>query len=184
MKKIDKICFIILNILMIVIFFPWLYKTHYISDSYNIMNVGYEYYAINNSLYDGRVVMFIILNLVERINLNFNIFVKITLLISLLISNISVYLLKKIISNKEKSFKESIIYWIISFTIIYNFTYIDNLSYVECIVMSIGLLLSIISIDILKNKMNFGFQKYFFKLYKCFLLSNNANVFFSFGISL
>lgn len=146
MKKVDKICFVILNILMIVIFFPWIYKCHYISDSYNIMNVGYEYYSINNSLNDGRIFMFIILNLVKIINLDFKIFINTTLIIALIISNISVYLLKKLISKQEQNWKKDCILWIVCYTIIYNFTYIDNLSYVECIVMSLGVFLSVISV--------------------------------------
>lgn len=159
MKKVDKICFIVLNILIIVTFFPWIYKCHYVSDSYNIMNVGYEYYSINNSLNDGRIFMFIILNLVSIINLDFKIFVKITLIIALIVSNISVYLLKTTISKQDQNWKEDCILWIACYTIIYNFTYIDNLSYVECIVMSLGVLLSVISVDIVRKQNKYWILK-------------------------
>jgi len=74
-NKTSIICFIILNILVILIFLPWL-KGHYATDTYNIMNVGYEHYSINNSLIDGRIFMFLIMQLAEFINIKCELLVR------------------------------------------------------------------------------------------------------------
>lgn len=152
-KHINKICFIFLNILVFVIFLPWL-KGHYATDSYNIINVGYEYYSIHNSLVDGRVFMFLIMQLAETININFELLHFILLFLALLVSNVSVVLIKNIITDhiEIKNVKTEIFSYIVAYTFIYNFMYIENLYFLECFVMSIGILLNIIAAKIFAKK--------------------------------
>lgn len=59
MKKKNIYQYITLLIITCIIFIFFL-SGHYATDTYNIMNVGYENYAINWSLNDGRIIMFII----------------------------------------------------------------------------------------------------------------------------
>lgn len=93
--------------------------------------------------------MFLILNLADILKISYINFVRITLIIGLIVSNFCVYFLKKILIEymENKNEKIEIFTWIISFVIIYNFTYIDNLYFVECIVMAIGLLLTLKAVD-------------------------------------
>ena len=161
MKKIDKICFFILNLGVFIIFFPWLIQ-HYATDSYYIMDVGYEYYAINNSLNDGRIFMFIILKIANILKISYTNFIRFTLIFALIISNISVLILKKIIVEYVNIFckKIEIFIWLISYVIIYNYIYIENLYYVECIVMAMAVLFNIIAANIVVKHNN----RYIFKV--------------------
>ena len=53
---------------------------HYASDTYNIMNVGYETYATNWSLKDGRLIMYLITMICAKLNISIEIYVIGTLL--------------------------------------------------------------------------------------------------------
>lgn len=61
MKKSKKDLLLFIVITAITIFICWNYLTmHYATDTYNVMQQGYEKYAINWSLIDGRVFMAVI----------------------------------------------------------------------------------------------------------------------------
>lgn len=152
-KKVDKICLLVLNILVFLVFLPWL-KEHYATDTYNIMNVGYDYYSIHNSLIDGRLVMYGILQVANFFTINCNILSSVLLGLALLVSNISVYILKNLICEyiKDKSSKKEIFTWLISYTIIYNFMYIENLYFLESFVMALSILLIILAVKIFTKK--------------------------------
>lgn len=156
MKNIDKkdiIIFIITFIITIIIFIPFL-KGHYATDTYNIANVGYYNYAINWSLKDGRIFMALIGIIAGRINISINLYVFITLIIALLISNITVLVLSRIIKKYKKTNNifQDIIVIIISYITIFNFMYLENMYFVESIVMSISVLLFLIAAYLLVEK--------------------------------
>ena len=152
-RTISISCFIALNIIIFIIFFPWL-KGHYATDSYNIINVGYDYYSIHNSLLDGRVFMYLIMQLANIINMDFQILQSILLSLALIVSNISVWLVQHLAFDimKKKDKKNYVISYIIAFTFVYNFTYIENLYFLECFVMAIAVLLNLIAAKIYCNK--------------------------------
>ncbi len=90
------------------------------------------------------------------IHLPITAFVIITLLLALVISCIAVILLKNIVSkykNTENKYLKGFVLLISYFTI-FNFMYIENMYFVECIVMAASLLFHIISADTLVSRKN------------------------------
>ena len=60
MKKITReeiITYIIIFVITCIIFIPFLIG-HYATDTYNVINIGYEKYAIEWSLNDGRIFIY------------------------------------------------------------------------------------------------------------------------------
>lgn len=109
---------------------------HYSTDDYNIMNVGYNYYSIHNNLIEGRPVMFLIDQLYNLFNISYDTFIKSTVTIAILFTVLNIFLFYDLI---EKYFKNKKILWIILFSTIFNFMYLENLYFVESIVMSFSL---------------------------------------------
>lgn len=158
MKKISKkdlITYSITFILTCVVFLPLL-TGHYASDSYNIYNIGYHDYAIRYSLNDGRIFMSLLGLIADKINISINIYIFITLFFALIISNIAVIKLSKIIKKykEPKNIFQEIIITIISYITIFNFMYLENMYFVECIVMAASILVFLTSADILVEKNN------------------------------
>ena len=156
MKNINKkdiITFIVAFIITSIIFIPFL-TGHYATDTYNIANVGYKEYAINWSLKDGRIFMAIIGFIAYKINISIESYVFITLFLALIISDIVVIILSKIIKKykKPKNKLQEIILLVISYITTFNFMYLEDMYFVECIVMSTSILLFLISADILVQK--------------------------------
>lgn len=161
MKKINKkdlITYTVLAIITCIIFIPLLVG-HYASDSYNIYNIGYHDYAIKYSLNDGRIFMSVLGLIANKINIPLNIYISITLFLALLISNVAVMVLSKIIKKykEPKNIFQEIVVIIISYITIFNFMYLENLYFVESIVMAVSILLLIISANVVveKNKQYF-----------------------------
>lgn len=151
--KNDLICFIIIFPITLLIFFNFI-TMHYAGDTYHIMNTDYKTYAINRSLNDGRLFMYLIDLFAYSIHLPITAFVIITLLLALVISCIAVILLKNIVSkykNTENKYLKGFVLLISYFTI-FNFMYIENMYFVECIVMAASLLFHIISADTLVSR--------------------------------
>lgn len=158
MKKVNKkdlIIYIITFIITCIIFLPLL-TGHYASNSYNIYNIGYHNYAIHWSLIDGRIFMAIIGLIADKINISIETYSFITLFCALIVSNIAIIILSKIIKKykKPQNIIQEIIILIISYITIFNFMYLENMYFVESIVMAVSVLLYIISANILieKNK--------------------------------
>lgn len=153
MKKIDKkevITFIVLLIITLAIYFPLL-KGHYATDTYNIANIGYKNYAINWSLNDGRIFMAIIGLIADKINISIEAYVFVTLFAALIISSKSVCVLKKVIEKykKPKNIFQNIILLGISYITIFNFMYLEDMYFVESVIMATSVLLFLLSADIL-----------------------------------
>lgn len=153
MKKRQKdfLIFFGIFILAILMYINWI-TMHYASDTYNIINVGYENYATNWSLKDGRLVMYLITMLCAKLNLPIEVYVIGTLVIALLISCATVIKLKNIIlANTKVSTKKGIIITIAVFFTIFNFMYIEDMYFVESIVMALSLFLFTYSADYIIN---------------------------------
>ncbi len=148
MKKINKknlITYIIIFAITCIIFLPFLLG-HYSTDTYNIINRGYKEYAIKYSLNDGRPVMCLISLIAEKINMPIQAYIIILTSIALFVSCISVIKLKNIILKFIEKNDKKIEYTIlaISYIIIFNFAYLENLQFAECAVMAVSILLDII----------------------------------------
>ncbi len=152
-NKRDILIFIITFCLTCIIFIPFL-TGHYATDTYNIANVGYENYAINWSLKDGRIFMAILGFIANATNIPIEAYVFITLFCALIISNITVIILSNIIQKykKPQNIMQQVITIILSYITIFNFMYFENMYFVESIVMAMSVLLFIISAYMLVEK--------------------------------
>lgn len=151
--KKDYIIFLVIFVLAVIMYINWL-NMHYSADTYNIINVGYEKYATNWSLKDGRLIMYFITMIFAKLNIPIEVYVISTLLGALVISCICVIKLKNIIincSNRENTKAKEIFVTIASFFTIFNFMYIEDMYFVESIVMALSLLLFTYSANIIVN---------------------------------
>ena len=156
MKKINKrniITFIIILMITCTIYAPLL-MGHYATDTYNIINKGYEKYAITYSLNDGRPIMCIITLIAQKLNMPIMLYIVSLTGIALIISSISVIKLKNVILKYlEKTDKKTeYIILAISYIIIFNFAYLENLQFVECAIMSVSILVSIMAAQTIVDK--------------------------------
>lgn len=154
-KKEDIIIFLIMVVITCIVFAP-LIEGHYATDTYNIYDKGYYTYATKNSLNDGRIFMGILGLIVSALKIPIEVYSTLTLLGAIIISNLAVIVLKNIIEKYKpaKNTLAKIIISIISYITIFNFMYLDNMYFVENIIMAISVLLFIKSADILVEKNN------------------------------
>lgn len=118
-------------------------RMHYTADSYKIADWGYEKYMFARSLKDGRIFMFIFLDICNIINLPLKWTNYISEIFGLNFSCLSVMIIRSIIVNlKEPKTKWQIfLVDIISYLTIFNFMYIEVLYFIETIVISLSVLL-------------------------------------------
>ena len=142
--KENKIIFFSVLVLACLVYINFI--TGYFSiDSSKIINLGYDGYAINYSFWDGRIVMGILCMIANAINLNLKVFYIILICLSMLILSFTVLKLYTVISKYKKTgVKEKIILAVLAFCYIFNFTTINSMEFVECIVMSLSILLYIL----------------------------------------
>ena len=160
MKKTDIKIFFILLIFSLLIFFEYL-KGHFAADTFNIINLGYENYAIKYSLLDGRVFMALIGLFANKIQMPIILFAIITNVLAIIVSCISVVVLKNIVLSYKIMDKKvhNILVIIICYYTIFNFTYFENMYFVECFVMSISILLSILAAKKIVENSRKGYVK-------------------------
>ena len=137
--------FTIIFIITAIMFLPWL-SSYFVTDTYNIMNLGYEDYTTQYWLKDGRVITALFGLLLCQINANIEIVVIISTILMILISTISVLY----IANKVKKPATFLVLVFAYYTIV-NFMYIDMVKFIEAPIMSTGVLLCIISASYLVN---------------------------------
>lgn len=122
-------------------------KGHYSIDDYNIMNIGYEDYSVMNNLKEGRVTMYLIDQIALLFNMDYKLFIILTVVLAIFISSITIVLyyneILKLVGKFEK--KEKILLLVICYSTFFNFMYLENLYFVEAIVMALALLLYFIS---------------------------------------
>lgn len=151
--KEDIIIFLILLVFTSLIFIEYL-EGHLAGDTFNIINIGYEKYAIEYSFTDGRIFMGIIGMTAAFFNIPILSYIRILDILGIIVTCISIIVLKNIITQYKKF--NNIIYniflIIICYYTIYNYTYIDNMYFVECFVMALSILLYILAANkIIKN---------------------------------
>lgn len=151
MKK-NIIIYFCIVIIASMMFFPF-FTMHYSTDTYRLIEMGYERYSIEYSLNDGRIFMYIIGQLADKMNININAYVVILTVLAIIISCICIIKLIEIMTKYKK--KDGIIITsLIAYVTIMNFMYLENLYFTECIVMSISILLFILAAEYLNEKEN------------------------------
>lgn len=137
---------------------------HYATDTYKISGFGYEKYAIEYWLKDGRIIMALVGLLSNIVNVPINIFVIVLSFLGIAISSFIVILLYKIILKYKPSDNKFVkfLLLIISYITIFNFMYIENLYFVDIFAMSISILVYILAAHILCEKNKYYFIKALF----------------------
>ena len=143
-NKKDVLIFNIMFLITIIIFYNFV-TMHYATDTYNIINMGYKEYAIKYLLNDGRPIMCFISLIANFLNLPIQVYIITLTIIALLISCISVMVVKKTIKKflKIENKKNEIFLLLASYVTIFNFAYLDNLYFAECAVMAVSILLQL-----------------------------------------
>lgn len=151
-KKDAIICFILIAFTCL-IFFPFL-QGHYMSDTYNIMEQGLEHFSITNSFTDGRILTGVLNLILLKLNIPIMVYVIGSLFFAIVFSCMVVVILKNVIlqfREAENKCLELLVIVICYFTI-FNFMYLENFYFLECIVMALSVLLYTIGSKILVEK--------------------------------
>ena len=123
--------------------------------------MGYDTYMKNWYLTDGRIFSAMFLFIMKIFNLSVENANTISLLFAIVITNISVM---KIFNWTEKyvqikNIKEKIILLIICYVIFWNFTYIENMYFLESSIMALSVLFYTMSAISLVEKNKYSFLK-------------------------
>ncbi|MCI9038996.1 MAG: hypothetical protein HFJ29_03875 [Clostridia bacterium] len=155
MKQIKRemIIALILIVFTCLIFLPFL-QGHYIADTYGIIEKGLKGYSMDNSFSDGRMVMGLLNLLVLKLNIPMIAYVIGTLLVAIIISCLVVMLLKNSIAKYRQIENKwlEILVIVLCYVTIFNFMYLEQLYFIECIVMAISLLLYTIGANVLVDR--------------------------------
>lgn len=163
MKKIDKrdiITFFIILIFALILFAGYL-TPHFATDTYRVYDRTYTGYSKENSLLDGRLIQFTILNILNFFNVPIHIATIILTILALIVSSVSVLVLKKWVEKYKKfeSITGQIFLTLVCFFTIFNFMYLENMYFLECLVMAFSVLLYIVSAKCIIEKGKFYFLK-------------------------
>ncbi len=151
-KKDAIVCFILIAFTCL-IFFPFL-QGHYMSDTYNIMEQGLEHFSITNSFTDGRILTGLLNLIILKLNIPIMVYVIGSLFFAIAFSCVVVVILKNVIlqfREAQNKWIELLIIMICYFTI-FNFMYLENFYFLECIVMAFSILMYTIGAKILVEK--------------------------------
>lgn len=161
-KKNLCIEFLIVFILVCVIFMPFLVG-HYATDTYNVINIGFHEYAIKWSLNDGRIFMALIMLIAQQLNITIEVIVFLTLFFALIVSSVSVVVINNIIKKYKNTDRliDKILTLSMSYLIVFNFMYVEDMYFIEAFVMSVSILMLIIAANTLVENKKFSEIKTF-----------------------
>lgn len=155
MKTKEKLSVVLLSIVIAGISYCFFWDGYYSIDTYRIISQGYTDYALKDAyIRDGRLFLAGIVSLVGIINPSYKVWYIINLAIAIFISAITVLQLYMIINHYKKA-KKKCIYFLVSYTFIFNFIQIDTMQFIEAFAISTSILLYILSLKntvINKNK--------------------------------
>lgn len=178
MEKNKSIIKNVVTVIIILLIYSPLLMGHYSTDTYRLIEMGYGKYSIEYSLNDGRIFMYIIGQIAEKININIDAYVIILTFAAVIISYICIILLEKIL-KKYKNKEKIIIVSLISYVTIMNFMYLENLYFTECIVMAISILLYILAAYWLNEEKSI-IKVFLLVLLGVFFYQGTINVFITF----
>ena len=155
MKTKEKLSVVLLSIVIAGISYWFFWDGNYSIDTYRIISQGYTDYALKDAyIRDGRLFLAGIVSLVGIINPSYKVWYIINLAIAIFISAITVLQLYMIINHYKKA-KNKCIYFLVSYTFIFNFIQIDTMQFIEAFAIATSILLYILSLKntvINKNK--------------------------------
>lgn len=155
MKTKEKLSVVLLSIVIAGISYWFFWDGYYSIDTYRIISQGYTDYALKDAyIRDGRLFLAGIISLVGIINPSYKVWYIINLAIAIFISAITVLQLYMIINHYKKA-KNKCIYFLVSYTFIFNFIQIDTMQFIEAFAIATSILLYILSLKntvINKNK--------------------------------
>lgn len=169
---------LLITIVILLIYSPLLIG-HYSTDTYRLIEMGYNKYSIEYSLNDGRIFMYIIGQIAAKINININMYVILLTFLAIIISVICIILIEKILKKYNKR-EQSIIVALIAYVTIMNFMYLENLYFTECIVMAISIMLYILAAYYLTENEN-KLKTFLLVLVGVFCYQGTINVFITFS---
>lgn len=178
MEKNKSIIKNVVTVIIILLIYSPLLMGHYSTDTYRLIEMGYGKYSIEYSLNDGRIFMYIIGQIAEKININIDAYVIILTFAAVIISYICIILLEKIL-KKYKNKEKIIIVSLISYVTIMNFMYLENLYFTECTVMAISILLYILAAYWLNEEKSI-IKVFLLVLLGVFFYQGTINVFITF----
>lgn len=178
MEKNKSIIKNVVTVIIILLIYSPLLMGHYSTDTYRLIEMGYGKYSIEYSLNDGRIFMYIIGQIAEKININIDAYVIILTFAAVIISYICIILLEKIL-KKYKNKEKIIIVSLISYVTIMNFMYLENLYFTECTVMAISIMAYILAADWLNEEKNI-IKVFLLVLLGVFCYQGTINVFITF----
>lgn len=137
----NRITFIVLCIFSSIIYMQFILG-HYATDTYTISEVGYDTYIKSWYLTDGRIFSALFLFIIKIFNISIEWANTISILIAIVLSNLAVIQIVKWIERyvKISDFKGKIFLTLICYTIIWNFTYVENMYFLESSVMALSVL--------------------------------------------
>ncbi len=127
---------------------------HFATDSYLIFEKSLPVYATENSLLDGRLIQFFIMNMVSSFHISIEVSTVLLTILAILITCLAVMVIKKEV-EKYKTFSGKISQFFLiasSFFTIFNFMYLENMYFQECFVMALSILFYILSAKMIVNK--------------------------------
>ncbi len=151
MKKIDffkkNINYILILItLSIACFMYWNYLIgHYATETYGIAN---NYQSAANGMYlpDGRLFSFIFFSIIGKLNMPILTTVSISVFTAIIFAIISVFELKKQITELiDLKLSQEIIVWIICSNIIFNFMFVEIMYFTEACILALSILFYLIA---------------------------------------
>ena len=99
---------------------------HYSTDDYNIMNIGYVKYSIQNNLREGRPLMTLIDLLYDKLHISYNVFIISTVVIAIILSCLNIILLYHLLEKYTKKKNKYVIYCILFSSIFSTIVYVKN----------------------------------------------------------
>ena len=160
LQKRENIIVYIITVILTIINYITFLKGYFSIDTPKILSLGYDGYAYYYSLYDGRLLMFIIGIIANIIQVGIKQYYIILLVFSIFISSISVMKIYGIITQIKPTNRKIIklLIFIACYCYIFHFMNIDNFKWIECIIISISVLLYILAAEriILKNQSILG----------------------------
>lgn len=144
--------FIIILLISLLIFFPWLLG-HLGGDDYKIAEMEYNNYIKQYSLNDGRIFCALLLYIYGLLKLPIEVSATISLVLAIIICSISVVYLKNVIEEYKscKNLTQEIILTLICFFTIFNFMQIDALYYIEAPLIEMGILICLITANLVSK---------------------------------
>ena len=166
MIKVKKEIIKLSTIFIIVILFTLgLFPSHYATDTYNIIELGFEEYAKKWFSPSGRTVGMLLLFMFEKLQLTCDQYIFVSKIFSVIIATVSIYLFNNMFvkySKCENNKIKEIAFLVISLVIFLNHGTYQYFYYPEACVMWLGVLMVVLAIKInLNNEAKFRFIKSF-----------------------